>query len=67
MEQIIIEVNNKSMLRLLIELFSTMKGVKIKSISGEKLGSIDKSLMEVTEGKVFVAKNAKDLIEKCLR
>lgn len=55
------------MLRLLTELFSTMKGVRIKSVSGEKLGSIDKSLIEVTQGKVFIAKNAKELIENCLK
>jgi hypothetical protein len=67
MEQILIEVNDKSLLRLLIELFSTMKGVTIKSISGNKLGSLDKSLMEVKQGKVFAAENARDLIEKCLR
>jgi hypothetical protein len=66
MEQIVIEVNNKSILRLLIDLFSTMRGVKIKSISGKKIGSIDKSLMEVSQGKVFDAQDAKDLIDKCL-
>jgi hypothetical protein len=62
----VIEVNNKSILRLLIDLFSTMRGVKIKSISGKKIGSIDKSLMEVSQGKVFDAQDAKDLIDKCL-
>lgn len=67
MEQIIVEVNDKSMLRLLIELFSTMKGVTIKSVSDNKPGSIDKSLLEVKQGKVFAAENAKDLIEKCLK
>ncbi len=66
MEQIVIEVSNKSVLRVLIDLFSTMRGVKIKSISGKKIGSIDKSLIEVKQGKVFDAQNAKDLIDKCL-
>jgi hypothetical protein len=66
MEQIVIEVSNKSVLRVLIDLFSTMRGVKIKSVSGKKIGTIDKSLMEVSQGKVFDAQSAKDLIDKCL-
>ena len=66
MAQIEIEVNDKSILRILIDLFSTMRWVKIKSISGKKVGSIDKSLLEVNQGKVFDAQNAKDLINKCL-
>lgn len=66
MEQIIIEVKDKSILRTLIDLFSTMRGVKIKSVSGKKVGTIDKSLLEVSQGKVFDAKNAADLIDKCL-
>jgi hypothetical protein len=66
MVQIVIEVSNKSVLRVLIDLFSTMRGVKIKSISGKKIGSIDKSLIEVEQGKVFDAQNAKELIDKCL-
>lgn len=66
MEQIIIEVKDKSILRTLIDLFSTMRGVKIKSVSGKKVGTIDKSLLEVSQGKVFDARNATDLIDKCL-
>ena len=66
MEQIVIEVTDKSILRILIDLFSTMRGVKVKSVSGKKIGSIDKSLFEVEQGKVFEAQNAKDLIDKCL-
>jgi hypothetical protein len=66
MAQIVIEVNDKSILRILIDLFSTMRGVKIKSISGKKIGSIEKSLLEVNQGKVFDAQNANDLINKCL-
>ncbi len=67
MEQIVIEVSNKSILRVLIDLFSTMRGVKIKSVSGKKIGSIDKALTEVSQGRVFDAQNAKDLIDKCIK
>ncbi|MDX9847124.1 MAG: hypothetical protein RBT74_09095 [Tenuifilaceae bacterium] len=67
MEQIIIEVSDKSIVRVLVDLFSTMRGVKIKSVSGKKMGSIDRSLIEVSQGKVFEAQNAKDLVDKCLR
>jgi hypothetical protein len=66
MEQIVIEVNSKSKLNLLIDLFSNMKGVTIKSISGKKIGSVDKSLLEVSQGKIIKAGSASELIEKCL-
>lgn len=66
MDQIVIEVSNKSVLRVLTDLFATMRGVKIKSVSGKKPGTINKSVMEVRQGKVFDAHNAKDLIDKCL-
>jgi len=67
MDQIIIEVKDKTVLRTLMDLFSTMRGVKIKSVSGKKVGAIDKSLMEVAQDKVFDAENATDLINKCLK
>ena len=67
MEQITIEVKDKTILRTLLDLFSTMRGVKITSVSGKKVGAIDKSLIEVSQGKVFDAQDASDLIDKCLR
>lgn len=66
MEQIIINVEDKSILRSLRKILSSLNGVSIvKSVRKRKSG-LDEALEDVKEGRVYTAENSEEMFKHIL-
>lgn len=68
MPQLIINVENQSVLSSLKKILSIIDGVSIevpKKQASKRCG-LDEALAEVEEGKIFKAKNAEDMFQQIL-
>ena len=66
MTELIIEVEDKSILASLKKILSNLDGVKVRKNTSRKKTGIELALEDVEAGRVFTAKDADDLIKQCL-
>lgn len=66
MTELIIEVENESILSSLKKVLSSLDGVKIRKNTARRKTGIELAYEDVKAGRVFSAKNAEDLIRQCL-
>ena len=66
MTELIIEVEDKSILASLKKILSNLDGVKVRKNTTRKKTGIELALEDVEAGRVFTAKDADDLIKQCL-
>ncbi|MDO5342757.1 MAG: response regulator [Bacteroidia bacterium] len=66
MTELIIEVEDKSILASLKKILSNLDGVKVRKNTSRRKTGIELALEDVEAGRVFTAKDADDLIRQCL-
>lgn len=66
MTELIIEVEDKSILASLKKILSNLDGVKVRKNTTRRKTGIELALEDVEAGRVFTAKDADDLIRQCL-
>lgn len=66
MTELIIEVEDKSILASLKKILSNLDGVKVRKNTTRRKTGIELALEDVEAGRVFTAKDADDLIKQCL-
>lgn len=66
MTELILNVENESILPSLKKVLSSLTGVTVKKTSKRKKGSLEMALEDIEAGRVYSAKDGSDLIRKCL-
>ncbi|MBR7043434.1 MAG: hypothetical protein IKI18_04585 [Prevotella sp.] len=64
--QMIVNVENASMMKDLKKAISMMRGVTKITIPRRRLTSYERSLRDLEEGRVYEAKDVDDLFKQCL-
>ncbi len=67
MTELILTIDNDSILPSLRKVLSNIAGVTVKTTpKRKKKGSLELALEDVAAGRVFTAENGSDLLRKCL-
>ena len=66
MTELILNVENESILPSLKKVLSSLAGVTVKKAPKRKKGSLEMALEDIEAGRVYSAKDGSDLIRKCL-
>lgn len=66
MTELVIEVEDKSILASLKKILSNLDGVKVRNTTRRKKTGLELALEDVEAGRVYSAKDADDLIRQCL-
>ena len=66
MEQIIINVEDKSILRSLRKILSSLNGVSIANPAKKRKSGLDKAIEDVKEGRVYTAENSEEMFKHIL-
>lgn len=66
MTELVIEVEDKSILASLKKILSNLDGVKVRNNTRRKKTGFELALEDVEAGRVYSAKDADDLIRQCL-
>ena len=66
MTELLIEVEDISILSSLRKVLNSLEGVKVKRVLRHKKTGLELALDDVKEGRVYSAKDGEDLIKQCL-
>ncbi len=66
MEQIIINVEDKSILRSLRKILSSLNGVSIAKPAKKRKSGLDEAIEDVKEGRVYTAENSEEMFKHIL-
>lgn len=66
MEQIIINVEDKSILRSLRKILSSLNGVSIAKPVKKRKSGLDEAIEDVKEGRVYTAANSEEMFKHIL-
>lgn len=66
MEQIIINVEDKSILRSLRKILNSLNGVSIVKPARKRKSGLDEAIEDVKNGRVYTAKNSEEMFKHIL-